>query len=67
MEIFFSGQATCAHFEANIFKKDLCSSCGNKISKHSCASSEDIKAALEYSVDKGIIYDFQLLLKIVHN
>jgi len=55
MHIFFSGESQCPKFSANPFKKDVCSSCQLKIQAHTTASNEEIKAALEYAVDKGIV------------
>ena len=49
----FTGTAACPTFVPNRFKKDVCQICQSKIQSHSSATSEDILAALEFSVDKG--------------
>nr|XP_040574762.1 uncharacterized protein LOC121123705 [Lepeophtheirus salmonis] len=51
-QINFQSSSNCPTFSPNKFKKDLCQICIEKISKHSTATDEQIRDALNYFVDK---------------
>jgi len=55
-QMHFSGELPCPQFEANIFRKNFCQVCQGRIEKHDGASEKDVAAALEYSVDGGIVW-----------
>ena len=52
-QINFLGDANCPVFTPNPFRKNFCTACQSRIQHHSVATDEQIKAAIEYAVDKG--------------
>eukprot|EP00092_Neocalanus_flemingeri_P001069 GFUD01001140.1.p1 GENE.GFUD01001140.1~~GFUD01001140.1.p1 ORF type:complete len:223 (+),score=59.39 GFUD01001140.1:123-791(+) len=51
-QMVFTGVAGCPQFSPNHFKADMCVSCQNRIQAHAGATTGQISAALEFSVDK---------------
>ena len=58
-QIHFTGESACKEFVPNQFRKNFCVTCQGKIQQHLDAKPEDIAAALEYSVEKGILSSIQ--------
>jgi hypothetical protein len=63
--MIFKSKANCFQFVPNSFKKDVCSMCQCRIQDHSAASEDQIRQALEYSIDKGSVIKLQMLQTLI--
>ena len=52
-EMAFDGSSSCPEFVPNTFKKDICQNCQHRVQSHGGATQQQIKAALEFAVDRG--------------